>query len=57
MTTMKKTDTITVELTPGELRACFNALISQTRFNTTEQRQDNESVLKKLNQAYGKLEQ
>jgi hypothetical protein len=46
------TDTITVHLTPGELRACFNALISQTLFNTTEQRQDNESALIKINQAY-----
>lgn len=45
--------TITVELTPGELKACFNALLLQTRFNTTEQRRDNESAIVKLNQAYG----
>lgn len=51
------TDNITVKLTPGELRACFNALISQTRFNTTEQRQDNESAILKLNQAYAEQEQ
>jgi hypothetical protein len=43
---------IHVHLTPGEIKACFNALISQTRFTTTEQRKDNESALVKLNQAY-----
>lgn len=46
------TDTIAVNLTPGEIKACFNALISQTRFTTTEQRKDNESALVKLNQTY-----
>lgn len=50
-------DTITIHLTPGELLECYHALKLQTRFNTTEQRTNNESAVKKLTEAYVKQEQ
>ena len=45
-------DTIPVHLTPGELIECYHALKHQTRFNTTEQRDNAESAVAKLNTAY-----
>jgi hypothetical protein len=50
-------DTITIEFTPGELAACFHALLLQTRFNTLEHRLDNESALRKINQLVTEEEQ
>lgn len=46
------TDLITVNLTPGELLECVHALRSMTRFNCTEQRDDNQSAKEKLVIAY-----
>jgi hypothetical protein len=46
------TDTITVHLTRGELLECFHALKQQTRFNTTEQRENAESAVQKLAKAF-----
>jgi hypothetical protein len=46
------TDTITLELTPGEMVECYHALKQQTRFNTIEQRENAESAIHKLKQAY-----
>lgn len=56
-TTMKKTNLITVHLTPGELLEAVHALRSMTRFNNTEQRDNNESAINKLVTAYHQQEQ
>lgn len=50
------TDTITVHLTPGELLECVHALRSMTRFNCTEQRDNNQSAINKLVTAYHEQE-
>lgn len=50
-------DTITLELTPGELLECFHALRSMTRFNNTEQRDNNQSAIEKIKTAYNEQEQ
>lgn len=51
------TDLIPVHLTPGELLECVHALRSMTRFNCTEQRDNNESAINKLTTAYHEQEQ
>lgn len=43
---------ITIDLTPGEIVECMHALKSMTRFNNTEQRDNNESALSVLESAY-----
>ena len=50
------TDTITINLTPGELLETVHALRSMTRFNNTEQRDNNESAQEKLKTAYDETE-
>ena len=51
------TDLIPVHLTPGELLEAIHALRSMTRFNNTEQRDNNESAINKLVTAYHQQEQ
>lgn len=43
---------IAITLTPGEIVECIHALKSMTRFNNTEQRDNNESALIELEDAY-----
>lgn len=43
---------MSVSLTPGEIVECIHALKSMTRFNNTEQRDNNESALIELEDAY-----
>lgn len=43
---------VTIALTPGEIVECIHALKSMTRFNNTEQRDNNESALIELEDAY-----
>lgn len=50
------TDTITIHLTPGELLESVHALRSMTRFNNTEQRDNNQSAINKLVTAYHEQE-
>lgn len=46
------TELITVHFTPGELLESVHALRSMTRFNNTEQRDNNQSAINKLVTAY-----
>jgi hypothetical protein len=50
------TDTITVHFTPGELLEAVHGLRSMTRFNNTEQRDNNQSAINKLVTAYHEQE-
>ena len=43
---------MSVSLTPDEIVECIHALKSMTRFNNTEQRDNNESALIELKDAY-----
>lgn len=46
------TEIITIHLTRGELLEAYHALKQQTRFNTTEQRENAESAIQKLAKAF-----